>query len=321
MFTEMIKCMNILVTAIGSFSADYVVSSLKSMGHRVYACDIYPAEWHAVSKDCEKTYRVSFATQGNQYIRELIEICLNDAINCIIPLTDLEIDILNKYRREFSDINVSLLMQSEQTLSLARNKYFLYQSLEVDGDVFSPKTVLSKDVAEDFRLPAVAKPISGRSSEGLRYVNTLEDLRYVKQLEGYIVQEKIDGFVHTVDYVRNSYDGSFVAIPRIELLRTKNGAGTTVKIVNNSELIQLADKVGKKLNVHGCVNMEFIGCTMNYRLIDVNPRFSAGVAFSGMAGYNMVDAHIRCFLNKAIRSMEKINEMIIAKRYREEILL
>jgi carbamoyl-phosphate synthase large subunit len=43
--------LKILVTAIGSFSADCVISSLKCNGHYVVGCDIYNGMWHAVTKD------------------------------------------------------------------------------------------------------------------------------------------------------------------------------------------------------------------------------------------------------------------------------
>lgn len=75
--------------------------------------------------------------------------------------------------------------------------------------------------------------------------------------------------------------GADFSIPREELLRTKNGAGTTVRIVPDSDLMQMASYIGKKLNVRGCINMEFIRSKdSTYYLIDINPRFSAGVAFS-----------------------------------------
>ena len=56
-FPEIRFDMNLLVTAIGSFSADCVINSLRKVGHTVVGCDIYPPEWHAVSKDCNWVYQ------------------------------------------------------------------------------------------------------------------------------------------------------------------------------------------------------------------------------------------------------------------------
>lgn len=69
--------MNILVTAIGSFSADCVINSLRNAGHTVVGCDIYPSEWHAVSKDCNWVYQAPFATKESEYIQFYLKFLLN----------------------------------------------------------------------------------------------------------------------------------------------------------------------------------------------------------------------------------------------------
>ena len=67
--------------------------------------------------------------------------------------------------------------------------------------------------------------------------------------------------------------------------------------------------------------MEFIGETADkYYLIDINPRFSAGIAFSNFIGYDMVTSHFNCFWNEPIQSAVSFDEQIICKRYREELL-
>jgi carbamoyl-phosphate synthase large subunit len=104
------------------------------------------------------------------------------------------------------------------------------------------------------------------------------------------------------------------------LLRTKNGAGTTISIVCDENLSRLASHIGKKINVNGVVNMEFIKKNENYYLIDINPRFSAGVAFTNMTGYNMVINHLNCHSGKDIDVPCSYHEQLMTKRYYEEIL-
>ena len=41
--------MNILLTAIGSMSAKCAINQLKTTGHNIIGCDIYPKEWHTES--------------------------------------------------------------------------------------------------------------------------------------------------------------------------------------------------------------------------------------------------------------------------------
>lgn len=313
--------MNILVTAIGSMSADCVISSLNRLGYSVLGCDIFPSEWHAVSRDCKKVYRAPLPNIENSYINFLIEIATSNNIKYIIPLTDPEIDTLNRNRDKFNQEGIVLCMPSEDAVLTARNKYKLFERFNGDKNVPSARTYNNK--AEDINfaaLPYIAKPNNGRSSEGFLKLSTEEEVRNVLSREGYIIQEFISGPVFAVDYVRNDTTNSDFAMPREELLRTKNGAGTTVCVQKNLKLQNLASYIGRSFKINGCINMEFIKSNEDFYLIDVNPRFSAGVAFSYIAGYDMVESHMNCFLDRDILPPVEFKEQIIVKRYKEEVV-
>ncbi len=311
--------MNILVTAIGSFSADCVIGNLKKAGHRVIGCDIYPSTWHAASKDCGRVYQVPFSTDEDEYVSSLLNICEKEQIEYVFPLTDLEVDVLNKYRCEFHDAGVVLCIQSEFATSIARDKLAMHEFFSNDPAVNLPFSVPTSNLTKNFPLPAIAKPINGRSSQGLMKLNNEDELHWVQNRPSYIIQEVLDGPIFTVDYVRDSQENDF-AIPREELLRTKHGAGTTVRITPDKILQKTASHIGNKLNIAGCINMEFIFHNGKYSLIDINPRFSAGIAFSHFIGYNMVLSHFNSFTNKPILPPIMIEEQIICKRYNEELL-
>lgn len=312
--------MHFLVTAIGSFSAACVIHRLKAKGHYVVGCDIYDYFWLADSKECDAFYQAPYATDEDNYIRFLLDASTRENVKYIIPLTDLEIDILNKHRNLFADKGIVLCMQSDTCLSIARNKYNLYLRFVNDNIVNVPKTALVEKVNGQFSIPAIAKPINGRSSEGLHKIYTTQELKFfVDTHSDYVVQEMLEGPVFTVDYVRDSAGNDF-SMPREELLRTKNGAGTTVRILNDTVLAQTVSHIGNELDICGCVNMEFISNSGKYYLIDINPRFSAGIAFTYKAGYDIVTSHINCFTGSAILSPVRYKEQIIIKKYVEEIL-
>lgn len=311
--------MNILVTAIGSFSADCVISTLKSMGYFIVGCDIYPSIWHAVAKKCNIVYQVPLATKSKEYVDLLLEICEKHMIKYVIPLTDVEVDVLNANRILFVAKGIILCIQSTKCLKIARNKYQTYLLFANDLKVNVPKSILLRDVKDDCFLPSIAKPINGRSSEGLYYIHLKDDLKRLNGKDNYIIQEILYGNVFTVDYIRDLKGNDF-SIPREELLRTKNGAGTTVRIFTNKFLSDIVSYIGKKIGVVGCVNMEFIYSNNKYYLIDINPRFSAGIAFSCFVGYNMVINHINCFEGKCIADTISYREQIVTKRYKEELL-
>ena len=248
------------------------------------------------------------------------EICKKENVQLVYPLTDIEIDVFNEYRSVFEEDNILLCMPGQEFLSCARNKYNLYKTFVNDINVPSIATYLSQDKNMPLLLPSIAKPFNGRSSEGLFRIFTEEEFENIKNKSGYIIQKMIQGPVFTVDYIRSSKYNKDFSVAREELLRTKNGAGTTVRITCDSKLTELVSYIGRSLNLNGVVNMEFIKNENNYYLIDVYPRFSAGVAFSVKAGYNMVLNSLNCYTGKNIDLPCNIHESIMIKRYYEEIL-
>lgn len=312
--------MRLLMTAIGSMSAKRAITRLKDEGHFVVGCDIYPGEWHYETKLCDSFIQAPYATKEDVYIQFLIDTCNKYNLGYIIPLTDLEIDVINCQRSKFEDLGIVLCMQESKVLEIARDKFKLSKVCEQDPMIPSVKTCLLSELPKDFIFPCIAKPYNGRSSEGLIRNCTKEQLQTIEKKEVYIIQEQLDGNIFCVDYCRSATTGVDCAIPRQELLRTSNGAGLTVQIVSDESLIKLVSYIGKKLDINGCVNMEFILNNGNYYLIDINPRFSAGVAFSVESGYDMIINHIRCFCNRDVDAQIPVEEKIIIKSYEEKII-
>ncbi|MEG1401667.1 MULTISPECIES: ATP-grasp domain-containing protein [Bacteroides] len=313
--------MNILITAIGSMSAACVISELRADSHLVVGCDIYPPEWHAESQLCDYVYQAPLASDQETYIDFLLKTAKSHQISYLIPLTDLEIDVINSYRDLFTAHNIILCMPAVDTIQIARNKFNLYNKFKFDSNVPSIKTYLCPtDAVDKSSLPYIAKPFNGRSSEGLMRIYTENELNLIRQTPGYILQEYKEGSIFTVDYVRCEYTDHDFSIARMELLRTKNGAGLTIKIIKDDSLTKLVSYIGKALRVNGCINMEFIKQNGQYYLIDINPRFSAGVAFSHVGGYKMVQSHLNCFIGKDIYPPISVSEQIITKKHKEEVL-
>lgn len=116
----------ILVTAIGSFSGNTIVASLKKLKeYNVYGCDIYPSIWHAGSEKYRKVFKVPLAIQEAEYVSAIIRICMDYKIKYIIPTTDIEVDTYNLHRKKFEEEDITLCISGRETISVARNKYTL----------------------------------------------------------------------------------------------------------------------------------------------------------------------------------------------------
>lgn len=311
----------VLVTAIGSFSAKAVIDSLHAHGVRVVGCDIYPASWVVNSLDVDAFYNVPRASETASFVQALQHIIAAESVDMIIPSTDYEVDAIMGRRDQLDAI---VCMSSDESLSLCRDKLACYNAL---SNVVEKRYLISTLLLADVDIPqqsypAVCKPLHGRSSSGLFFAQSpkaLQDKMAEIDTADYCMQPQIPGSVVTVDILR--HDEVFVSIPRRELLRTPNGAGTSVEIFKNRELQELCHSIAVVLGIEGCVNFEFIEQEDgDFRFLECNPRFSGGVAFSQMSGYDFVANHIRHFAGLPVDEDVEITEQFIARRYTEFIM-
>lgn len=313
-----------LVTAIGSFSADIVIKNLIKNGIRVIGCDIYPQEWIAESGSVAAFYQVPRASEEQGYTDCILGICRKEKAEALIVLTDVEVDVWNRHRRELDGAGITLCLSSEETLEICRDKRKLYHFLKEKG--FGnpiPTMDLWGTDPEAMAYPAVVKPYNGRSSQGLHYIHSIEEMKGFLSLnspEDFVVQPYYRGSVITADIVRQAESGESAVICRKELLRTPNGAGTSVLVFSNPLLEAMCREIAEGLKINGCVNFEFIETEDGrFHMLECNPRFSGGVEFSCMAGYDCVTSHLRCFSGDSIEPCRKITEMYIARKYEEYI--
>lgn len=314
----------ILVTSIGSFSADIVIKKLHENGYFVVGTDIYPKEWVVDAQNVDEFYKIPPVREVENYIESLLKICKKNKIDYIFPLTDVEIDILNKYRSIFGEISVTICISAYEAICVCRNKRATEVTL-TQANVGKIITSYSNQEIKDRRLsfPVVCKPIDGRSSQGLKIFEDEEMFfEFYDRIDAdkYLIQPYIAGNIITVDIVRSEISNNCVAIARKELLRTLNGAGLCVQVFKDEELERLCMKLAEILDINGCVNFEFIESDDGKRyFLECNPRFSGGVEFSVMSGYDCIMNHLRCFEGKDIETKVNIKEYCISRKYEEYI--
>ena len=310
--------MNILVSAIGSMSSEAVIKSLRRIENvKIIGCDIYKAKWIYPSKLVDVFYQVSRADSFT-YINDIIDICLKENIEYFFPLTDLEIDILTEYRYLFDNNGIVLCISSSDTINICRDKKKLFDFLSNTKGLLLLPTYNYENICNCVNFDHfVAKPKKGRSSEGLYIFDDIKKLDIlIKDKQSYIFQPYIKGSINTIDVVVDTFNNLFF-VSREELIRTKNGAGITVRLFNEERLYQSIKSLTNKINFTGCFNVEFIFNGDDYLLMDINPRFSAGIAFSQSVGYDFVRNHLKAFMHEKIDPPLNYKERIICKRYIE----
>ncbi len=153
-----------------------VISACHAAGMRVVGCDIYPAEWVVNSRDVDDFTGPPTPPAGNSIRNFLKELCKKEQASVLMPLTDVEIDVIQQWRTELAEdfkmLDAEVWLSDASAVSLCRNK----EKMEVFlRERKLCRTIPGVRLAEletmSCSYPLVAKPFDGRSSQGLRSWN------------------------------------------------------------------------------------------------------------------------------------------------------
>lgn len=305
----------VLLTAIGSASANAARQSLKSAGYRVIGCDIYPKAWNVSAGEMDAFFNVPLANDADAYAAALLTAAKEYGIDAIIPLTDVEVDALCMRKEAFRAAGVTLCCLNAPVADLCRDKLRMARELDAAGICTVIPTYTPDTLPEAPLYPLMLKPLRGRSSQAQAMVQNRGELMQTLRLrEDYIIQPYLTGDIYTVDCARDA-QGNTVTLTRRELLRTVSGLGTAVEILPRHPLDAVCVRILAYANIVGTVNMEFIHHEGKYFFLEVNPRFSGGVGFSTLAGYDFTLAMLRCHAGETLLPPSVFQRMTIAQRY------
>lgn len=316
--------MNCLITSIGSLSAPFVIETAKKMGLKVIGVDIYPKQWIATSAEVDHFRQIQITEINDDFLRVILNICEEFEIKIIIPLTDVDVDFYSSYANIFKKKGIIITISNTEAIEIMRNKQRFCNLFEKTQINVIPTYGLKEFTEKCNSFPCVAKKINGRSSEGMMVLETVKDLELSKlQTTDYVFQPYLDGSIIVADILVNPEKNTEVFVTRKELTRTKNGAGIAVEVFANDKLNQILQTITKTLTgLKGCINVEFIDHNGTYYLMDINPRPSAGVAFSNFVGYNFIENHINVFLNShaTFFNYSSNQKLIITRKYQELVI-
>lgn len=284
----------VLVTAIGTITATAIVTELKKTGaYYLIGADINPQNQIVTSLDVDEYYVFPYASKDD-YLKFVLDFCRQHKVDYYYAVLDIEVVKISKARDKFEEIGTKLCMANYEYCRICHFKNIFNEWIRHNVPEIYIRTYQSFDEIESF--PVFIKPVEGVASAGCRIVYTMEELKKEVSPEAFnkdiIVQELMKGDVITVDLVRNKKTGQKAQMQRRELLRNKNGCGIAVEIVHYPQLEEICNTLMEKLDLDGVSNAEFFCIEkeerVQFRIIEINPRFSAGSRYTCMAGVNTV---------------------------------
>lgn len=243
------------------------------------------------------------------YVQALRELCEAHEVGAVLPLTDLDIELLARAREER---RLPAFVPSADVARRTYDKYDAHLLLQSLG-LPSPPTVLPADADLDaLDYPVVVKP---RRGSGARSIHLARDAAQARFFVDYVerppaverprgapgpepvmVQRAMGGPELSIDCLGDLDGRCLNAIPRT-MLESRGGESIKGAAVHDDELIALGERVINALRVTGPATIQvFRDPDVGLGITDVNTRFGGAFpapAYAALPGRSYPELIVR----------------------------
>jgi carbamoyl-phosphate synthase large subunit len=203
------------------------------------------------------------------YVPALEALCDEFSVGAVVPLTDLDIEVLAHAR---ADGRLPAFVPDPDIAAATYDKYEAHLLLERLG-LPTPPTVLPGEPVASY--PVMVKP---RQGSGARSIHPARDageaeffVRYVE--EPVMVQKLMQGPEFSIDLMSDLEGRCLNAIPRT-MIESRGGESIKGTVIADRELVELGREVVEALGVRGpCTVQAFRDRDIGLGITDVNTRF------------------------------------------------
>jgi carbamoyl-phosphate synthase large subunit len=205
------------------------------------------------------------------YVPALQELCARHGVGAVLPLTDLDIEVL-ALARERGELPA--LVPSSEVARATYDKYEAHLLLERLG-LPSPPTMLADEDLDALHYPVMVKP---RQGSGARSIHLAHDAAQARFFVAYVdeptmVQRAMGGPELSIDCLGDPDGRCLNAIPRT-MLESRGGESIKGTVIDDPELVKLARRAMEALAVRGPATIQvFRDPDLGVRITDVNTRF------------------------------------------------
>lgn len=312
---------NVIVTSAGSAPAVGVIKALrkqKEIDVKIIAVDM--DKLSAGFYLADKSYPVPSSNSAD-FLPEIKNICERESISIIIPIIDEELPVFAREKDSFNSSGIKVLVNDLEIIERGNDKYKTYNFCEKNNILTANTSLYTKANIEQVNtFPIIVKPLDGRGSQSLHIVEDQNQLPSLSLINGkFILQEFIQGKEFTVDILARPDGKILQAVPR-ERIMVKAGMIYKGRTVKRQDLMERAKEDAEKFGINGPCNLQFIEKDGKFYLIEVNPKFAAGLPLTVNAGVNIPLLLIKMQQGKEISQQEfDFKDNFYMLRYWEEV--
>jgi carbamoyl-phosphate synthase large subunit len=203
------------------------------------------------------------------YVPTLVQLCESYGVGAVVPLTDLDIEVLAEARVRGE---LPALVPDPEIARATYDKYDAHLLLESLG-LPSPPTVLPGHEPPSY--PAMVKPRRGSGARSIHLARDAEEaqffVRYVD--EPVMIQRAMNGPEFSIDCLCDTEGRALNAIPRT-MIESRGGESIKGTVIDDRELVELGARVVEALRVRGPATVQvFRDSEVGLGITDVNTRF------------------------------------------------
>lgn len=305
--------MNILFTCAGrrNYLINYFKEALEGTG-KVFVADMQQNAPAMMEADIAIQVPQIYNEHYIECIKNIIE---KNNIMAVIPLNDLELPILSKFKKLLEESGAKVIVSEQNVIDIAFDKWKTAEFLKGIG-LNTPKTFINISEAKnailngELQFPLVIKPRWGSASIGIGFPENMKELDLMFELlklqlrrtilnkisekdkdHAILIQEKISGNEFGMD-ILNDFDGVYQGTFARKKLAMRAGETDKAISVIIPKLEKIGETIGKNIKHIGNLDCDVFEREGNYYVLELNPRFGGGYPFSHEAGINIAKAYI-----------------------------
>lgn len=342
-----LKPCNVLITAAGNVFMPGTMSCIKQNGEReirLIGADMSRDE--TILQMCDGAHQVP---RGDDpaYVDALLEICVKEKIDILLPIMSVELQALSENRGRFAAVGTKVSVSDPGPLRIANNKRNLLDFMREQGlNCAAYYTVRNaaelKEKAEALgypEKPVCVKTAGGSGSRGFRILDArtsrydmflhdkpssgiirLEELLSVlaegERFPELLVMEYLPGAEYSVDLLADRGE-TLVGCCR-RSLRMENSIMLDAEIVDAPEVLSVCAEITRLLGLDGNIGFDLRERADGTPVVmECNPRITAGIPYFALAGVNLPYLCIKKLLGEQIPDIQLCCGTVVKRRWME----
>lgn len=322
----MVNRVAVMVTGVGACGVGEGIAKALRMAGR-YDVVAVNADRNAPELfEVDKRYVVPRADDP-RYLDALLEIASRHDVKVVLPGSEPETVVLSRAASRLATEGVDVLTNPPSVVEIGQDKWLTFEHLAKVG-LPTPLTFRPfEDDSFSHRLgyPFILKPRAGHASQDVFLVHSKDEIEsflahFRRKGTEPVAQEFIPG---DDEYTCSTLIGvAGQILGSIGMRRSlMGGFSQRVEVDDFPEATALTERVALSLGARGPINVQCRFWKGQYRVFEINARFSGSAPFRAKVGFNEPDILIQHLLNPDVPHQSSIRTGVVGMRRLEEVIV